>query len=78
MNAAQCGWLEFIKSILIHSGSSDVFDHPNRYTTSLLITDIEITLKDQFIQVWRTNITESPKGYYYNVLNIIPFYEPYL
>ena len=47
MNAAQYGWLEFIKSILNRSGSSDVFDHPNRYTTSLLITDIEITLKDQ-------------------------------
>ena len=78
VNGTKYDWLEFVKSILNHTGCPGVFDNPNSYSTIVLIYEIEQTLKYQFLQAWRYNIIASPKGYCYNVLKTIPLLEPYL
>jgi hypothetical protein len=77
INGTKYDWLEFVKSILNRTGCPGVFDNPNSYTI-VLINEIEQSLKDQFIQAWRSNILANPKGYYYNVLKAIPLLDPYL
>lgn len=71
-------WLSHIKNILCNCGLPDVFDNPQLYLNLWIISNVESILKDQFFQSRSSDMQNSSKGTYYQVLKRSPKFEQYL
>jgi hypothetical protein len=74
----QIKWINHIKGILNSCGLSYVFKNPQDYDRQWLVNQVETILQDQFTQKWRSEIENSTKGVYYNIIKQSLTFEKYL
>ena len=75
-------WLHYIKSILDECGLTYIFEnqlgYEHRWLKNFLIPKVKLTLKDLFLQKWRSDVENSQKCFYYKHLYAKPMLQKYL
>ena len=77
-NNLKSNWILRVKQILDESGFSNVFDMNDNLNVFWLKNSIHRRLLDQFIQSWKSEIFNSPKGLSYRIFKEEWKFEEYL
>ena len=64
-NRGNIAWFENIKSILNHTGLSNIWLEQTTHSTKWLKAKIKLTLTDQFKQNWQSTVQSSPNALNY-------------
>jgi len=77
-NGLENVWIQNVKNILNKCGLTYIFENPQMYNREWLVSQVEQTLTDQFIQGWQSDIVNSSKALYYRHFKQMPTFENYL